>query len=272
MTPLRIDLSLPFRLEGTREDFPEAIFSFTASDTRRYLTALRKEILAGAEGMEDCLVTELSFGPGSFCHYASEDIEGLFTLVRSCFRVSPKAHITLEATPAGFDFYRLTVARHLMEATLVFEIPAMEDAALHKAGYLTDVLGIQKALDVCFQNAYRHLAFRLPARYHVERKDWERSIGMLLPYKPTAFLLPGAGTKDIGEIQSILPSGWRMGQQGAFREGSREEAFFASPSPKERIGCGLGAYTQLEGLRVRNTTSLEVYCRVSPDFTLLTSS
>ena len=264
MDPIRLFVSLPFQRDGKAEDYPDCIRSFKAPELNRYLRALREEIPCAAEGMEDCVVTELVFGVGSFCHIPSDDLEELYRLIGECFPLSPKLAVTLQSAPRGFDFYRLTAAKHLREATIRFLTPSLDDAALADAGFCT-AKEVLDALEVCFQNGYHRFCCVVSPKRNPTPGSLRATLTGLLEKGPCGFCFDAplnVGERQLvaetlGERYCETPEGW-------FLPG------FAPPAAEiDQIGCGLAAVTQVGEVRVQASADLDFYCANAADFEAL---
>lgn len=264
MEAVKLFISLPFQKDGTEEAFPGRLRAFRAPELNRYLDALRREIRSAAEGMEDTEVSALEFGFGSFCHIPPDDLAALYSLIGSCFRLKPGLRVTLNATPRGFDFYRLNAARQAGEAQIRFLTPCVQDEGLRAAGFGTaeELLG---ALDVCFQAGYHRFVCELSPACHPTAAALADSLGKLLQKRPEGFTFDAQLTPEQRETAARLlcPS---------YVE--RPEGFFlprAVPvEPEEdQLGCGLGAVTRFGGAAVRNTTDFDFYCEHAEDFELI---
>jgi hypothetical protein len=266
MEKLKLFISLPFRREGSPDAYPDSVFQFDVCTIRSYLQALRNEIEAAAYGMEDCQVTEITFGIGSYCHLLTTDVEDLYRLISQKFQVSPKVHVQLRATAAGFDFYRMTTARHLNMAQIVFDLPSMDETELKNAGFYTAPDAIRKALDGCFQNAYHHLVFRISPRSNPTDEILRDTVTQLLRYKPELFAFSEGPSNDQMQLMRdlLLPAGY-IEVSGQFQKNT-----YQPPEAADlQIGCGLNSLTKMDQAAFRTTSDLAFYCEHSTEFELL---
>ena len=264
MDDIRMFVSLPFMRDGTDRDYPDRIRDFKAPELRRYLHALEEEIASAAEGLEDCRIRTLEFGVGSFCHIPADDLEALYQQIRRFFTVAPDLAVTLQATPRGFDFYRLTAAKHLGQATIRFLIPGMDPAQLRECGFCGPE-EILAALDVCFQNAYHRFQCLLSPRANPTREMLRSTLEQLLPKGPDAFLFDAPLTDEQRHlVRDTLGEDFREHGEAWYRGGR-----LPAEEPEDQLGCGLGAVTCFDGIRVRSTTDLDFYCTHATEFDLL---
>lgn len=264
MDPIRLFISLPFQRDGTARDYPDCIREFKAPELNRYLRALREEIRSAAEGMEDCLVTELVFGVGSFCHVPADDLEELYRLIGECFRLSPRLAVTLRAAPRGFDFYRLNAARHLNQARIRFLTPSLDEDALREAGFCAaDTL--LEALEVCFQAGYHRFCCVVSPDRNPTPELLRGTLAGLLEKGPCGFCFDAELSGEQRRIVSeTLGEAYRETPEGWFLPGAvRPEAGI------DQIGCGLAAVTQVGEVRVKASADLDYYCAHAADFEAL---
>ncbi len=264
MDKIRLFISLPFQRDGRAQDYPDCIREFKAPELNRYLTALREEIASAGEGMEDCQVTELVFGTGSICHIPPDDLEELYALIGKHFRVSPKVQISLQATPRGFDFFRLTAAKHLNQAMLYFLTPSLDESVLQGLSFpaQTEVL---TALDVCFQAGYHRFCCMVSPKWNPADGQLEATLRLLLQKGPCGFRFDSplnveqrrAVLSVLGERFEETPEGWFLPDTAP----QREEI--------DQIGCGLAAITQVGDVRVQASSDLDFYCAHATDFEAL---
>ena len=264
MDPIRIFISLPFQRDGTAEDYPDCIRDFKARELNRYLPALREEIRSAAEGMEDCEVTEIVFGVGSFCHIPAVDMEEIYRLICERFRVSRKVAVTLRAAPRGFDFYRLNAARHLNQAMIRFLTPSLDAEMLREAGFCPadELLG---ALDVCFQAGYRRFCCAVSPERNPRPEMLRETLAGLLEKHTCGFCFDGALSAEQREIVSeTLGEAYGESAAGWFLPG-----YEAHAAEIDQIGCGLAAVTQVGEVRVQASADLDFYCAHAADFEAL---
>ena len=261
MEDIRLFVSLPFQKDGTERDFPDRIRDFKAPELRRYLRALEEEIVSAAEGLEDCRVRSLEFGTGSFCHIPADDLEELYALIRRHFSLASDLSVTLGATPRGFDFYRLTAARHLNQAMIRFRFPGLDPEQLRERGFCGPE-EILAALEVCFQNGYHRFQCALSPQANPEPERLRDCLAQLLPKGPEAILFDAPLTAEQREcVQALLEPVFQAGPEGWYRGGR-----FPAGEPADQIGCGLGAVTCFDGIRVRASTDFAYYCEHAADF------
>ncbi len=264
MDPIRLFISLPFQRDGNAEDFPDCIRDFRAPELNRYLRALREEIVSAAEGLEDCEVTELVFGVGSFCHIPSDDLEALYRLIGERFHLSPKAAVTLRAAPRGFDFYRLNAARHMGQALIRFLTPSLDEAALREAGFCTASV-LLDALEVCFQNGYHRFCCVVSPSRNPTPALLRATLSGLLAKGPCGFCFDGAlSDRQRQAVADTLPETYRETPEGWFLPG-----FGHGEAAIDQIGCGLAAVTQVGEVRVKASGDLDFYCAHAADFEAL---
>ena len=264
MDPIRLFVSLPFQKDGTAEDYPDCIRSFKAPELNRYLRALREEIRCAAEGLEDCQVTELVFGVGSFCHIPSDDLEGLYRLIGECFRVSAKLAVTLQAAPRGFDFYRLTAAKHMREAMICFLTPSLDETALRETGFCT-AKEVLDALEVCFQNGYHRFCCVVSPACAPEPETLRATLTGLREKGPCGFCFDAPlSAQQRQTVAEALGDAYRETPEGWFLPGMS-----MSRAQIDQIGCGLAAVTQVGEVRVKANADLDFYCAHATDFEAL---
>ena len=261
MDPVRLFISLPFQRDGNAQDYPDCIRLFKAPELNRYLSALREEIASAAEGLEDCLVTELVFGVGSFCHIPADDLEALYRLIGEHFQLSAKVKVTLQAAPRGFDFYRLTAARHMNQALIHFLTPSLYEDALREAGFCP-AGELLAALEVCFQNGYHRFCCVVSPKRNPTPGSLRATLTGLLEKGPCGFCFDAP--LNVGERQLVaetLGESYRETPEGWFLPGSAQSA-----AQIDQIGCGLAAVTQVGEVRVKASADLDFYCAHATDF------
>lgn len=264
MDPIRLFISLPFQRDGTRRDYPDCIRSFGAPELNRYLRALREEITSAAEGLEDCVVTELVFGVGSFCHIPQDDLEELYRLIGERFRLSPRAAVTIQAAPRGFDFYRLNAARHLNQALIRFLTPSLDAETLREAGFCPadELLG---ALDVCFQAGYHRFCCVVSPDRNPTPEQLRATLAGLLEKRPCGCCFDAGLSGEQRQIVfEALGGAYRETAEGWFLPGAEPPA-----AEIDQIGCGLAAVTQVGEVRVQACGDLDFYCAHAADFEAL---
>ena len=264
MDSIRLFISLPFQRDGIAREYPDCIRDFRAPELNRYLHALREEIASAAEGLEDCQVSELVFGVGSFCHIPSDDLEALYDLIGKSFRLSRRVDVSLQAAPRGFDFFRLTSAKHLNQAMIRFLTPSLDAEALREAGFC-QAEEIIEALDVCFQAGYHRFCCVVSPARNPTPELFRRTLSGLLQKGPCGFCFDGGLSEEQRRIVSeTLGGAYRETLEGWFLPGS-----VPPHAAIDQIGCGLASVTQVGEVRVQASSDLDFYCAHAADFEAL---
>ena len=262
MDNIRLFLSLPFQRDGLSTDYPDCVKTFRAPDLDRYLGALREEIVSAAYALDDCSISELRFGVGSFCHIPSVNLEALYRLVSKHYHLSPRLSVSLRTAPRGFDFYSLTAAKHLKEARIDFLTPCLDPDVLREMDFCPpeDILS---ALDTCFQSGYYRFTCTLSPRRCTSPGKLGEAISEMKQRKPGAFMFDS----DLNDSQ-------RHSVKNALGDDYHEEANkwlrndFSIPYDEniDQIGCGLCAVTSVDDVKVKSTSDLAFYCDHPDEF------
>ena len=265
MENIRLFISLPFQRDGLAQDYPDCIQRFRAAEMNCYLKALQEEIRSAAFGMEDCAVSELVFGTGSYCHFPPEDLEELFALIGRCFQLRRDLAVTVQAAPRGFDFFQLTCARHLNEALIRFLTPCLDDERLREIGFCASE-EILNALDVCFQSGYRRFVCRVSTRCHENAGALRATLEGLRARSPAAIEFDAPPEAELRlTAAEVLGKGYLETASGWLRA-DYQPVF--DPAI-DQIGCGLAAVTRFGDTRVKTTSDLNFYCEHAEDFEAL---
>lgn len=268
MEPLKLNIAVPFRLDGNPEEHPGCLKQFNALDIRAYLDALEKDIIAASADAEDFQVLEIEFTNGSFTHLGTGSLQRIADCIKTHFNVHPKVKYTLCATPSGLDFFTLTEAKQLGSSSIVIDCPAITEAGLKAAGFNCTADAAITALDSAFQNGFRNFTVVLsPALYRSE-SDLVQTIKTLLTKNPAAIAFSAPLSRGFASAAEyfLAPTGYaRVGKTDEWRRG---EVPLRRHYPNQ-IGCGPYALSVFDDQAIRSTADFEFYCAHSDDFEAL---
>lgn len=265
MESAKVFVSLPFRVDGLKEEHPECLKSFDARQINRFLEALHKEILTVSKECDDLLVREIEIGNGSASHLTSDDLAGIVRSIHQHFHTDPHRTIRLTFTPSGFDFYKLSAVRQMKNATICFELPEPTDEGLRAAGYHCTAKQAFGALETCFQNAYHDFAVFLISK-NSEAERAEKLLKRILETHPREIILRSDADQELSDAAEgvLAGEGWLQSDNHWYRD--------SVPSPSSctvQVGCGPNAATVFDGIPVRSTSDFDFYCDHSDDFEAL---
>lgn len=268
MEPVKINVSVPFRADGTAEDHPGCIRSFSNAEINAYMDAIEKEIASAAVDADEYQVHEIDFTNGSITHLGMDAPKKLMKIIRSSFQVIDKAKITLRATPSALDFFTLNVMRQLGCSHLTIELPTLEEDGLKAAGYVTDRKRCIEALDSCFQNGFRKFGCELDPKYFISADGLRVTLTEILARKPQSISFACAPHEEYQAIISQLLS------CAGYVPGKSPDTWFNPAEPagrsfRNQLGFGPYAISVFDGQAVRTTGDFDFYLAHSDDFEAL---
>ncbi len=266
MEPLKLSISIPFRVDGKSEEHPGCVRPKTAPQINRYLRALEKEIIASSEDMEDYQVQEIAFELGSFTHLGNDDPKKILQLIKEHYSVNPEPTITLNATPSALNFYRLVAIKQLKSAKIRLEVPSLDPLGLSKAGFETTAEEVQQALDCCFQNGFRELEILISPSVQPSDEAFANVLTATANIHPYKISFDTTPTDEQYRLAvRILTAKGMIEKNGAFYS---EEPGYQRHIP-EQLGCGLAAVSIMEGVAITSTDDFDFYCDHSEDYEAL---
>lgn len=268
MEPIKINVSVPFRADGTAEDHPGCIRSFSNAEINAYMAAIEKEITAAAVDADEYQVQEIDFTNGSITHLGMDAPKKLMKLIRSSFQVIDKAKITMRATPSALDFFTLNMMRQLGCSFLTIELPTLEEEGLRAAGYVTGRQRCIEALDSCFQNGFRKFGCELDPKYFISADGLRGTLTEILARKPQSISFARAPREEYQTLISELLSG------AGYVRGKASDTWFNSAEPagrsfRNQLGFGPYAISVFDAQAVRTTGDFNFYLAHSDDFEAL---
>lgn len=268
MEPLKLNIAVPFRLDGTSEEHPGCLKHFTAYNIRSYLDALEADIAASSLETEDFQVTEIEFVNGSFTHLGTGSLKRIADCIKKHFNVHPNVKYILGATPSGLDFFTLTEAKQLGNSSIVIDCPAVTDAGLKAAGFNCSADAALTALDSAFQNGFHRFAVVISPALCPNSSSLVQTVKTVLSKNPAQVRF---ATSLEGEFASaaeyfLVPLGYRRaGKSDIWYRGDAPE-FKYFPN---QIGCGPHAMSVFDGQGIFTTADFDFYCAHSSDFEAL---
>ena len=256
---------------------------------RRYFSALRKEILHAASlGFgKTYRILSVFFGGGTPSLPDAMLIADTLDVIRSRFDLAPDAEITLECNPGTLNDEKLHIYHSAGINRLSIGLQSADNSLLKLLGRIHDFETFRKeytaARTAGFQNISVDLMYDLPGQSRAQFRD---TLGQVLslpdpPQHLSAYSLiiePGtpfweryhedADRKALGDIPLFLPSeDEEAGMLGDLKSLLSEAGFHRyNKGYWERrpyLGFGLGASSQADHMRWKNTSDLNEYLSCS---------
>lgn len=254
MNNIKLFISLAFRSEGNSSYFPDAIYDFNAKDMREYIKALKSEIIASSNGMEDIKISLIEFGIGAFNNHIVSDIEDIYALILEKFNVTKDVRVILNATPGGMNLYKFTVGRHMNNAEIILNFPSINDEDLKDKGYKTTKDEITEVFKLSYDLEYPAFSCRID-----NGKYLSETISFLKKYNLKSISFNEALSQEkLKEIETDLNN--YLYADGYFRKDNNTE------TPKDVLGVGINAISTFDNISYKNTADLNLYLRCSEDF------
>ena len=252
MEQIKLFISLAFRKEGLATQYPDCIFNFTAKEINEYINALKKEITAASIGCENCQVTEIELGNGSYAHYSSIHIEEIINHVKASFHVAQDVHVTLHCSCANFTFYSATIARQLNHATIVIDVPSLNENILRDYNYHTNVRTMREALQIGFDQQLKNFIIEIDPS--IDFEDCLEQLATTTKVKKITF------THELNEKEKALFEPYK----DRFEIHTFQEV-------NDQIGVGLGAISIMQDVKYKNTNDFAFYLENADDFEKIAS-
>ncbi|REE00489.1 oxygen-independent coproporphyrinogen-3 oxidase [Marinoscillum furvescens DSM 4134] len=137
-------------------------------------------------------ITSIYFGGGTPSLLAANELEAIFSALRSYFEIAPKAEITLEANPDDLDQEKLSMLKESGINRLSIGIQSFDDDSLkycnraHDSSEAASCLKLAK--DAGFTNISADLMYALPG---TDLDHWAKDLQRLLLFSPRHISLYG---------------------------------------------------------------------------------
>ncbi len=142
-----------------------------------FLSALRGEIAMTSPGWGSHEFDTVYFGGGTPSLLEPDELGSLLALLRSSFRISPGAEVTVETNPGTVDRAKLAAYRSLGVNRLSIGLQSFHDDELRFLGRIHDVAAsvrcVEDARGAGFANVSIDLIYSLPGQ---TRERWEESL------------------------------------------------------------------------------------------------
>ena len=283
-----VELTFPFAVECRGHAEREHIVGWDSQRATEYLRALRAEIAANADEFDDCEVVGVHLGGGIATNAPAEELWATGLSLCEALHVAPGTPMSCRASICNISGASMPYLRRAGVTRFDFELLALDNAdfcrlnhtdALQDFGYVVDD----------FLHAYANKSLGMVFAYGFDAPDtkaFRRSV-VQFTRMPAAHLVlerwcgPGvpAASKDLeaaqlGEAREVLTeAGFREYAPLRFARPGDEDPVWALPQKSEgcaRLGFGLGAVTEIGGVRSTNTSDWDTYIQPSGDFTKIT--
>jgi oxygen-independent coproporphyrinogen-3 oxidase len=158
-----------------------------------FLTALLREISLRGEGTDPATFETIFFGGGTPSLLEAEQVERILSRLRSVFRVSRDAEVTLEANPGTLTKEKLQAFRSLGVNRISLGIQSFHEPELRALGRIHDRAeafhSIACARDAGFENISLDLIYSIPGQTATSWEDNLRTAVTLAPQHVAAYSL-----------------------------------------------------------------------------------
>ena len=270
MKPIELHLCLPFSWwrdydaeTGVRLLKPDA------QSVAGYLRLLSKELSGMREDFDDCEVTAIRFPGGYLSLLDAEDLRQLLTLVRRVFAVRKDCPVCGTMFPGQLDMEMISVYRDLHVSPLLFEIPSLSFRECERLGYPVVLQALDKTVYFLRSFSAEDWGLRVPIGIPGRTEElWRFLLGQLYHYQPTyiQFFSIAPEVKESPGFtlcrEELLTHGYREVSENSFAgTGSVPPLLLDPPPGTEYVGAGLGAFSRIDGYRIRSTVDSERYRR-----------
>lgn len=258
MEPIKLTLSIPFRLDGTPQQFPGEVFHFTSSLKSAYLQALKAELFSAAPDLADCEIVWLELSAG-FVFLDYEQLMELVRLVRQQFHTAESLMITACCEPGRISTGTLNFCKNVQMQDLSILYRCSDPLWAAQNGLLPAKVEMEHSRSVFEHSVFQRYSLLLDAQGQTA-EQWKATLYDAAGAAPQRISLCHAQDAHRSTADVLLSSfGYRQ-------EGGQYLAKNALPLPAEPasvLGCGLGAVSCLDGLRCQNTSDLALYLKHS---------
>lgn len=283
-----VELAFPFALERRGHAEREHIVGWDSQRATEYLRALRAEIAANAGEFDDCEVVGVRLGGGIATNAPAEELWATGRSLREALHVAPGTPMSCRASICNISGASMPYLRRAGVTRFDFELLALDNAdfcrlnhtdALQDFGYVVDD----------FLHAYANKSLGVVLAYGFDAPDtraFRRSVVQFTRMPATHLILerwfgPGVAsasqdlqTAQLREAREVLTqAGFCEYAPLRFARPGDEDPVWALPQRGEdlaRLGFGLGAVTEFDGVRSVNTSDWDAYIQASGDFTKIT--
>lgn len=259
MESIKLALAIPFRLDGTPQDFPGEVFHFNPAVKRAYLQALHTELTAAAADFADSEIVWLEFSAG-FAFLEYDQLQELVRRVRAQFHMAPDAVITASCEPGRISTGVLNFCKNVKMRDLTLLYRCADPAWGQARGLLPACIELEHSRSVFEHSMFRHYSLLLDAQGQTEAQ-WKRTLHDAAVSIPQSIRLQNADAAALAQADTLLAGqGYRAAGEAVYLY---KDAQPLPAQPDTVLGCGLGAESWMDGLHCRNTTDLELYLRCS---------
>lgn len=259
MESIKLSLSLPFRLDGTPQQFPGEVFHFNPAVKKAYLEALSTELAAAAADFADSQLTWLELSAG-FVFLEFDQLMELVRRVKAEFHTTPELTVTASCEPGRISTGVLNFCKNVQMQDLQVLYRCSDPVWAQQRRLMPAKVEMEHSRSVFEHSMFRHYSLLLDADGQTVQ-SWKQTLRDAAASLPQRILLQNADAGQLAEAAEVLPQ---------FDYSALSEGLYlykdAAPLPAEPVtvlGCGLGAVSAMDGLRCRNTTDLELYLRHS---------
>ena len=240
-----------------------------AQSVAGYLRLLSKELSGMGEDFEDCEISAIRFRGGYLSLPDADELRQLLALVHRVFAVRKDCPVCGTMFPGQLDMEMISVYRDLHVSPLLFEIPSLSFRECERLGYPVALQALDKTVYFLQNFSVEDWGLRVPVGIPGRTEElWRFLLGQLYHYQPTFiqfFSIAPEVEEDPGFTlcrDELLTHGYREVSENSFAgTGSVPPLLLDPPPGTEYVGAGLGAFSRIDGYRIRSTVDSERYRR-----------
>ena len=263
--------------------------SFPGSDAglrQRYTAALCRELSGWESALSDAEIDTVYFGGGTPTLLSARDFDDLFNCIHAHFAVAQDAEITVEMNPGTADLPLLSALRSFGANRISMGVQSADDRQLRAIGRLHTCRDAALAFRLCREAGFAALSMDLMYGLPYQTAgSFRQTLAFALQCGPehlSAYGLKIEPATRFGRMERVpgLPDEdaecdlYALAAETLAGAGYRhyEISNYAKPGFESRhnlrywrggeyLGCGVAAYSFLDGVRFGNDRDLDAYLR-----------
>ncbi|MCI8565207.1 MAG: hypothetical protein HFI39_02645 [Lachnospiraceae bacterium] len=239
-----------------------------------YAQALKREIEASGDGMEDVTIAAVRLGGGIAGILPAREIEDLMRTIRRTFSVDKQAETLLTLFPGSLDLNVVNTYRQAGIRRLLFEVPSLVTRECRELGFPETLPALDMTNYILQSMRFAGFGLRVMSGIAGRTEErWENILWQIFHYNPQFLeFYPLKEAVDDKEqypqlTKRLRAAGYEQAAARRFvRRGFSVLNFEMERDAAEYLGIGLGAESRMDGYYTKNTTDMRTYLAGNGDF------
>ena len=271
--PLCVHIPIPFAQRPCLLNAKNSILDVDLGTRKDYVRAMRRELIAAAQDMDDYEVVGVVFDTGAIQQFLPQEAAELAAAIREHLHMAEKPGVVLACDVNSIDAQKCACYREmgvtLMDVRLFTSV--MDEA--RAIGRPCPHFSLKEPAQTLRKYGVEHIGVQVAAGIRgQDESSLMKTLQECVEYEAvhvTVIELAGGQALARRADDFLKEQGYRCYAPGMYAREGWEMAFYP-PGRTQVLALGVGAESRMDGVLSRNTRNMKLYIRAAHDYTVIT--